>query len=166
MKALIVYYSWTGKTELVAKAISRTLNADARKVEEVKKRKGFLGFISGGWSARKEKCSGIKPIDFNLDNYDLVFLGTPVWALKPTPAINAFISKADFKDKKVVIFVTMGGIGGKSVIKMMCDTIESKGGEIINSFAIRTGGIKGEKIVKQGEEIGRQYRNEQSNSLG
>ncbi|WP_148677113.1 flavodoxin family protein [Staphylothermus hellenicus] len=38
MKALVVYYSKTGKTELVAKEIARVLNTDIRKVEEAKKK--------------------------------------------------------------------------------------------------------------------------------
>lgn len=158
MKALVVYYSWTGKTELVAKAIARTLSADVRKVEEVQKRKGVVGLISGGHGARKGECGEIKPMDFNLDKYDLIFLGTPVWALKPTPAINAFISKANFKDKKLVIFVTMGGFGGEGVIRELVDAIESKGGKIINLFVVRTGGVKKEKITEKGNEIGRLYK--------
>lgn len=160
MKTVIVYYSWTGKTELVAKAIAKSLNANVRKVEEVKKRKGFFGFISGGWSARKEQFSEIKPIDFNLGNYNLIFLGTPVWARRPTPAINAFISKADFRDKEVVLFATMSGVGAENTIKIMANRIETKGGKVINSFAIKTGGLEDGKIIKQGKDIGRQYRDE------
>jgi flavodoxin len=158
MKALIIYYSWTGKTEIVAKAIAKTLNADIRKIEEVKERKGFFGFINGGYCAIKEKSSEIKSMDFNLDNYDIVFLGTPVWASKPAPAINAFVSKAKFNDKKVIVFVTMGSNSNKSAIKVLTDAVESKGGKIINSFAIRTGKVKDKKIIKQhGEDIGKQY---------
>ncbi len=158
MRTLVVYYSLTGKTELVAEAIAKVLNADIRKIKEARKRRVPFGFISGGFAAMRKKGCKIKEMNLNLD-YHLIFLGAPVWGGKPTPAINAFISKADFKDKKVIIFVTMGAIGDKSAIKIMSDAIELKGGKIINSFAIKTGGIKDEKIFKQGEDIGRQYRN-------
>jgi len=157
MKALVVYYSWTGKTELVATSISKVLNADLGKIEEVKSRKGFFGFISGGYGAAKGKCSRIKPLNLNLNNYELIFLGTPVWALRPTPAINAFISKVDFKGKEVVLFVTMGGFGGKKAIKIMKDKIRRKEGKIIGSFIVKTGGVKIEDIIKEGERIGRQF---------
>jgi len=158
MKALVVYYSLTGKTELVAKGIARGLNVDMRKVEDLKKM-GVFGRLSGAISAAKGASSEIKTMDFDIHNYDLVFIGTPVWAFKPTPQINAFISKADFKDKKVIIFVTMGGTGDKSTIKALVNAIKSKGGKVINSFAIRTGGVRSEKIIEKGEEIGRQYKN-------
>jgi len=158
MKALVVYYSLTGKTKLVAEAIAQNLNTDIRRVEDLRKR-SVLGRLSGVISAIRNMKSEIKPADFDIHNYDLVFIGTPVWAFKPTPAINTFILKADFKNKKVVLFITMGGIGGKNTIKVMRNAIETKGGKIINSFAIRTGGVKDEQIIEKGNEIGRQYKN-------
>lgn len=165
MKALVVYYSKTGKTKLVAEAIANSLNVnDIRKIEEVGKRKtkGIYKLVAG-WSARKGECSKIKPLDFDVSDYDLIFLGTPVWALRPTPAVNAFISKTNFKNKKAVAFVTMGGFGGESAIKLMREKIEAKGGDVINSFAIKTGGVRNEEIIKKGEEIGRQYKDAKSN---
>ncbi len=158
MKVLIVYYSLTGKTKLVAEAIAQSLNVDIRRVEDLKKR-GVLGRLSGAISAARDTSGRIKPMDFDTHSYDLVFIGTPVWAFKPTPAINAFISKADFKNKKVILFVTMGSAGDKSAINAMSDAIKLKGGEIINSFAIRTGGVKNEKLIEEGNQIGRQYKN-------
>jgi len=157
MKTLIVYYSWKGKTELVATSISRILGAKTGKIEEIKRRKGSFGFISGGYGAIKGKCSRIKPLDFNLNSYDLIFLGTPVWAARPTPAINAFISKANLANKKVVLFVTMSASGGKNAIKMMTEKIEVKGGRVIACFIIRTGGARTEDIAKRGEEIAREF---------
>lgn len=155
MKALVVYYSFTGKTELVARAIAQTLNADMRKIEEVKKRKKPFVFLTGGYEAIRGKSSEIKEMDFNLD-CDLLFLGTPVWAGRPTPAVNAFVSKADFRNKKVVLFVTMLGISGKAT-KILTDAIESKGGKIIDSFSIKTAGVETERIVERGNEIGSKY---------
>jgi len=157
MKTLVVYYSLTGKTRLVAEAIAKTLNAEIREIEEMRKRSIPLGFISGVFAAMRGKSSEIKAMDLKL-GCDLIFLGTPVWG-GPTPAINAFISKADFKDKKMVIFVTMGGFGDKRTIRILTDAIESRGGKIINSFAIKTGGVRDKKIIEKGEEIGRQYKN-------
>jgi len=136
MKKLVVYYSWTGKTKLVATSISKILNADLGKIEEVKERK------RGGYSAMRGRCSQIKPFKFDLAMYDLIFLGTPVWALRPTPAINAFISRADLTDKKVVLFVTMGGLGGRKVVKIMKEKIKARGGKVVTSFIVKTGGMR------------------------
>jgi len=158
MKTLVVYYSRTGKTELVAKGIAEILNAELRKVEEQRRRRRLFGTIGGARSALREECSEIKPVDFALGGYNLIFLGTPVWAMKPTPAINAFIQWADFRGKDVILFVTMGGFGGESALQVMADKIKAKGGNVLDSLSIRTGGVRVKKITKRGEEIGRKYR--------
>jgi len=157
MKTLVVYYSWSGKTELIATSISKVLNADLRKIEEVKKRNRFFIFISGGYSALRGKCSKIKPINFSLDSYDLIFLGTPVWASRPTPAINTFISKADLAKKKVILFATMGSSGGEKAIKIMTEKIKAKKGKAIASFIVKTYRVKEEDIIKRGEEIAEEF---------
>ena len=157
MKVLVTYYSWGGKTELVATSISKILGASIKKIEEVKQRKGFFGFLSGGYSAFKGKGSSIKPLDINFNDYDLIFLGTPVWASRPAPPINTFLSQADLTSKKIVLFVTMGGFGGEKTIEVMKEKIESKGGEVIASFMVKTGGKKPRDIVKEGEIIGRRF---------
>lgn len=157
MRALVVYYSLTGKTELVAKAIAQSLNADIRRIEETRKRRKPFVYISGTFDAMRGKVAEMKCMNFSLDNYDLVFLGTPAWLGKPTPAMNTFISKADFQGKEVIIFVTMGGVGHKSAIRALVSAIESKGGKIIGSFSIRTRGVKDEKITERGRGIGRQF---------
>lgn len=157
MNAVIIYYSLTGKTELVARAIGKTLNAELRRVEDLRK-KGVTGRISGAIGAIRGACGKIKSMDFKIDNYDLVFIGSPVWVSRPTPAINTFISKANFAGKQVVLFVTMGGWGDKRAIKEMSDVVKSKGGKIIDSFAIRTGGVDDEEIIEEGIAIGRRRK--------
>ncbi len=171
MRTLIVYYSRTGKTDLIAKEIARVLNGDIIKIEEVRQRKGFLGFITARYDAIKEKCSEIKITDFKkqttltnlektaLDNYDLIFIGTPVWAGKPTPAINTFISTVDFRDKKVVVFGAMAMKSGEDVVKILTHRINSKGGVVVNSFVIKTGRVEEKILIEKAQEIGRQYKN-------
>lgn len=171
MRTLVVYYSRTGKTELIAKEIAKVLSGDIITIEEVKHRKGFFGFVTAGYDAIKEKCSEIKITDFKkqtilanlertaLDNYDLIFVGTPVWAGKPTPAINKFISTVDFRDKKVVAFVTMAMKSGEDVVKILTHRINSKGGVVVNSFVIKTGKVEDKILIEKAQEIGRQYKN-------
>ena len=155
MKTIVIYYSWRGKTELVARAIAETISADLKRIEEVKERKGLFGFISGGYQAAREKYSRIKPLAVNLALYDLIFIGTPVWAAKPSPAVNSFINQQNFSGKKVVLFCTMGGFGGEKACRVMKDKIEKRGGEVIARFCIKTGGMERGDIIKEGEKIGR-----------
>jgi flavodoxin len=150
MKALVVYYSYTGKTELVAKAIAGETGADLRKVEEANQKTGAAVYLFGGMAASQDKFAEIKPVDFSLDGYDTVFVGTPVWASKSAPAINTFISQADFKGKDVIAFSTMGGKNG--ALKNLTDKIEKKSGKIIGSFAIRTSRASDNDLARRAKE--------------
>jgi hypothetical protein len=51
----------------------------------------------------------------------------------------------------------MGIAGGNRVASIIESAISKKGGRIIDSFIIKTGGIKDREIIKKGEEIGLKY---------
>ena len=137
MKKLVVFYSLSDNTEIVAKTIAKELKADLYRVEEVKKRNRFLAYLTGSFAAIRNKCSEIKPVVLNVHDYDLIFLGSPIWASRPVPAINAFISNMDFKNKKVIAFFTMGGTQYEKATKNVTMKIEESSGKVIDSFAIR-----------------------------
>jgi len=149
MKKLVVFYSLSGSTEVVAKTIAKELKADLYRVEEARKRNRFLVYMTGGFVAIRNKCSEIKPVALNLHDYDLIFLGSPTWASRPVPAINAFISSMDFKHKKVITFFTMGGEEYEKAAKNMTVKVEKSSGKVIDSFAVRTGRKHSDAIVKE-----------------
>ena len=137
MKKLLVFYSLTGKTEIMAKTIAKELKADHCRVEETRKRNRFLAYITGGYAAIRDKCSEIKPVEFDVHDYDLILLGSPIWASKPVPAINAFINNTDFKNKEVIVFFTMGGTEYKKATNNITVKIEKSSGKVIDSFGVR-----------------------------
>jgi flavorubredoxin len=106
-------------------------------VEEINKRNRFLAYLTGSFAAMRDKCSEIKPVALNVQDYDLIFLGSPIWASKPVPAINTFIDNTDFKNKKVIAFFTMGGTQYEKAAKNMTMKIEKSSGIVIDSFGIR-----------------------------
>ena len=104
-KSLIIFYSWVGNTEVVAREIRNQTGFDIQKIEEKKDRK--LGSImSAALGAIIGLKSRLKPIDFLLADYENIFLGAQVWAGKTTPAINKYLSKASFKNKNIWLFIT------------------------------------------------------------
>jgi len=149
MKKLVVFYSLSGNTETVAKTIAKELKAELHRVEEIRKRNRFFVYLTGGFAAIRNKCSEIKPVELNLHDYDLIFLGSPTWASRPVPAINAFISNTDFNNKKIIVFSTMGGEEYEKVTKNMTMKIEKSSGKVIDSFAIRVSRKNSDAIVKE-----------------
>ena len=63
----------------------------------------------GGSDARRGKETKIGPTAKSPADYDLIIVGTPVWAGRPTPAICTYLKKNDFSGKKIAIFLTQGG---------------------------------------------------------
>ena len=109
MKSLVVYYTRTGNARFVAETIAAEIGADVEEVIDLKKRTGALGYLSGGSDARRGKETEISPTKKSPAEYDLVIVGTPVWAGRPAPAILTYLKKHDFADKKVAVFFTQGG---------------------------------------------------------
>ena len=106
MKSLIVYYSRNGNARFVAETIAAEIGADVEEVVDLKKRSGLLGFLIGGKDARQGKETKISPTTKIPNDYELVIFGTPVWAGKPTPAINTYLQKNNLSGKKVAAYFT------------------------------------------------------------
>jgi len=60
----------------------------------------------------------LKPLSVDINAYDLIILGTPVWAGSPTPAIASFLDKNNIAGKKIALFCCHGGGMGKALDKL------------------------------------------------
>ena len=109
LKSLVVFYSRTGSARFVAQTIAAEVGSDIEEIIDLKKRNGVLGFLSGGSDARRHKETKIAPTQKSPVDYDLIIIGTPIWAGQPTPAITTYLKKTDLSGKKVAIFFVQGG---------------------------------------------------------
>jgi len=75
---------------------------------DLKKRSGPLGYLSGGSDARRGKETEIVSTKKSPADYDLIIVGTPVWAARPAPAITTYLKKNDLSGMKVAVFFTQG----------------------------------------------------------
>lgn len=157
MKTTVLYYSYTGKTDLVARAIAGATGAELRRIEEVRRRKGIFGFIRGGMEALKGKKTEIRPIATDFAGSDLVFIAAPIWAGKIPPALNTFLDQADLAGKKVVGICTFGGSPTEGFARMLSERVQEGKGEWVGFFDIKTGGAKNEEIIRRAEESSGKY---------
>lgn len=159
MKTLVVYYSLTEKTHVVAQTLAKELGADIRRVEDVDKPEATLWFIiKNGFAAMRGVEAEIKPVDTSFQGYDRIFVGSPVWGGSPSTRINTFIARADFTGKAVIPFMTVGGTDATEAIKKMSDRIEKKGGRIAGSFAFTSGKATDEELAARAREAAQRYR--------
>ena len=119
MKTLVVYFSRTGHTKELANLIAKFTNADAEPIQEAKKRKmGPIAYLSSGFAAARRKKSGILESKRAPKDYDLIFIGTPIWAGNMAPAVRAYLSESSISGKKVGLFCSCGGSEGKAFKEM------------------------------------------------
>jgi flavodoxin len=104
VKSLVVYYTRDGNTKFVAETVAAELGSDIEEVVDMKNRAGKLGWMSAGRDSMAEKEAQIAPTKLIPADYDLIVIGTPVWAWRPTPAIRTYISKNGLSGKKVALF--------------------------------------------------------------
>ncbi len=117
MKSLVVYYSRTGKTKFVAETIAAELGSDLEDIVDLKNREGKMGWMSATRDASGEKETQISPTKKAPKDYDLIIIGTPVWAFSTTPAIRTYLKNNDLSGKKVALFFTFGIRLGQTIEK-------------------------------------------------
>ena len=120
MKILVIYYSFEGNTKLIAENIAREIDADILEIKPIDeiKTKGFMKFFWGGKQAVMNEKPELQPFDKNPNDYELIFIGTPVWAWGPAPPMKTFFDKYKFENKKIALFCCHGGGKAKTLDKM------------------------------------------------
>jgi flavodoxin len=118
-KVLVVYYSLTGNTKMIAEAIAESINSDILELKPVKELdpEGTSKYFWGGYQATMKIKPKLKPFDINPLEYDLIILGTPVWAWTYTPPIHSFLSKFDLSGKNVALWTSSDGDGVRAMNK-------------------------------------------------
>ena len=136
-KVLVLYYSQTATTKAVAEEIAGKLGADIEAVVPVQSYGNT--FQEAIDRSQKERAEGIlpeiQPLASNLADYDIVFLGYPIWFGTYAPPIAAFLEKADLSGKKVVPFCTFGSGGLDSSVKDLKGKLTDS--EVLPGYGVR-----------------------------
>ncbi len=120
MNKLVIYYSFEGNTRLIAEVIAEASGADLLELEPKKKLRshGLFKYLWGGRQVVMKEKPKLLPLAKNPQDYDLLFIGTPVWAWTYTPPLNTFFSAVNLKNKKIALFCCHGGDKKKTLEKM------------------------------------------------
>ncbi len=116
-KTLVAYFSASGTTARVAKGLAGAIGADIYEIRPaVPYTKADLN-----WMDKKSRSSvemndpssrpALADRNADIDAYDTVLLGFPIWWYVAPTIINSFLESYDFSGKKIVLFATSGGSG-------------------------------------------------------
>lgn len=127
MRILVVFYSRTGVTKSVAAlaaSVLKELGGDSVSVEteeiiDLKDRSGILGYLGAGRDAALKAEGQIKPPKAKVEDFDLVVIGTPVWAFTAAPAIRTYCERYGRNARALGFLCTMGGSGDRGAFEAM-----------------------------------------------
>ena len=134
MKTCILYYSFSGITRGIAEKIQKTCGGDLIEVKSKEHYSKLTAYTKGSYRAMKGECDPIEPGTIDVAAYDLIVIGSPVWAYKATPAINGAIAALKGCDgKKAVIFATCGS-SAKDTLPNLKKALELKGVTVLGEY--------------------------------
>ncbi len=141
-KALVAYFSASGVTGKVARALAQAAGADLFEIRpEVPYTAADLDWhdkTSRSTLEMQDPASrpAIGETLENMADYDVVFVGFPIWWYVAPTIVSTFLESYDFSGKTVIPFATSGGSGmGKtdSVLHALCpDTVQWRSGKLLN----------------------------------
>lgn len=140
---LVVYYSWSnGNTKQIAEQLAKATGAELAEIDTVQPYTGSYDEVVD--QGQREVNAGykpeIKPLTVNIQDYDVIAVGTPTWWYTMAPAVLTFLSAQDFTGKTVIPFMTNGGWPGHVIKDMKANC---KGAEFAHEMEIQfdsTGG--------------------------
>lgn len=125
-RKLVAYFSASGVTAKLAEALSEAIGGDLYAIEpEVPYTKADLNWMdknSRSTVEMKDPTSrpAIAGKQDNMDDYDTIFVGFPIWWYVAPTIINTFLESYDFTGKTIVPFATSGSSGmGKTNEKLL-----------------------------------------------
>lgn len=157
-KKLVAYFSASGVTAGVAKTLAEAANADYYEIKpEVVYTKEDLDWKNENSRSSvemKDKSSrpAIADKDAGIENYDVIFVGFPIWWYTAPTIINTFLESYDFSGKTIILFATSGGSGfGKTASDLKNSVAEST---VIREGKVLSGNQSKESLVEWIEELG------------
>ena len=137
-KSLVLYYSETGTTKTVAEELQKQLGADIEAVEAVDPYTGnFQETIERSGRERESgETPAIKPLTKNLADYDIVFLGYPIWFGTYAMPIATLVKEHDFAGKTIVPFCTFGSGGLNTSTDALKKALPKA--KIVKGYGVRT----------------------------
>jgi len=134
MKTTTIFHSYSGITRGIAEKVHEAVGGDIIEVKPADSYSKLTAYTLGCLRARKGDCDKIEPESIDVSDSDVIVIGTPVWAFRATPAINAAVKALlGCEGKTAVLFATCGG-KADDTLPILSKALEEKGVKISGEF--------------------------------
>ncbi len=142
MKTSIIYHSYSGNTRGVAEQIQKACDGDLIEVRSKEYSSRLTAYTIGCYRAMKGMCDRIEPEIIDVSSYDCMVIGTPVWAGRATPAINAAVAAlAGCEGKRAIIYATCGK-NAPETTPILKKALEARGVTVAGEFVFDRAGVR------------------------
>lgn len=138
MKCLVLYFSYTGNTKIIANKIADKLKCDIEEIMPVEPYKSDYQSVVDATEDNEssKELRDIKKLEHNIADYDEIIIGSPLWWYTITPPIRTFLKNNNFNGKVIIPFVTNAGWPGNA-IKEATELATKNGAKVINPIEIK-----------------------------
>ena len=144
-KTLILYYTRTGKNEIVAKAVNGFIKNSI--IEQVKSNVSVPA--SALWYKLPFTKAAIDPLEVNPDEFNNIILCTPVYLQGISPPIKTVIKEFPLKGKNVAVLATCGGMYFSVFHSFVKWSLNRRGANVSGVYVVKVGGKSDEEIALQ-----------------
>jgi flavodoxin len=124
-KVLVVFFSRSGTTRLLAEHIARAADADIEELRERRSRRGILGWLRSAHEGIHRRATRPLPLGQDPRGYDLVFVGSPTWSRSIASPVRGFLQEYSRFLQSVALFATCAGGGATDVIAQMTEFLKA-----------------------------------------
>ncbi len=136
IRACVIFFSYSGVTRGIAEGIRNASGCDMIEVRTKKAYSSFSAYTTGVLRSRKMACDPIEPPEIDVSRYDFLIIGTPVWAGRATPAINAAVQALKGCEGKIaVVFTTCCGQPGEA-LPNLSHALSLRGVQVMAGFSL------------------------------
>lgn len=138
MKSVVIYYSFKGHTKNAAVKLAADRDAELFEICEAKRRSFPAAVIPGCFDARKRRASAIHDIPADLNAFDRILIGAPIWGGYPAPAFNSLVHLLP-EGKEVEVFLCSAGGSSALSAEGTRQLIRDRGCRLVEYHDIKTG---------------------------
>lgn len=137
-KTLIAYFSYSGTTERAAQDAQKLVGGDLFKIATV-----------NPYPSAYRECTEVAKAEMQSDarpalqgplpdtqNYDVIFIGYPIWWHQAPMAVFSFIENSNLSGKTVVLFCTSGGSPIEETLPKLHDALTKKNAKVIDGITV------------------------------
>lgn len=149
-RKIVIYHSYSGHTKMIANIIKKKIYCDVLELEpKYEFSSDYDEVVKEYQNNEKDKSTvEIKDININLDNYDEIIIGSPVWWYSITPVVREFLKENNLEGKTVIPFATNAGWLGRTFkeIEELC-----KNSSVTNEMNIVFGSYSDDLVTSMDE---------------